>query len=392
VTLSQLVLRVRYSTPAAVGSHDPLKMDPLGIRVTEIKGIWRWWARSFVAGVLYDKGYLRGKRGQDALRIPTEREARAISCLVGKVLGLGYVGERGAEASRYKILAIPLGKKSQGGVNVQRLQRIKLLELGGRVEYDVGLEFEIRVSRRISTDTAIIYEPAIKVLLVMLQLSGVGKGSRRGLGSLDIIDISDRFVPRDLRSLIESAYSGVEKAIETHGNECGLRDLSGSSGARDFLPPLPCVSKSMVGGVYVSRIYVSKGVSFEDIHNFFLRSERCKRLYGNPRCYDELRKMLNSWFLGLPRSQRRTGYIIRSKEISRRASSILISYHSRDNFFGDGAFISFLLSEDWPSEIEWVGRGSQSIKLDTRRIIDASKIAYDELNKYLNGNIGAVWP
>jgi len=391
--LSQLVLRVRYLTPAAVGSHDPLKMDPLGIRVTEIKGIWRWWARSFVAGVLYDKGYLRGRRGQDVLRIPTEREARAISCLVGKVLGLGYVGERGAEASRYKILAIPLGKKSLGGVNVQRLQRIKLLELGGRVEYDVGLEFEIRVSRRISTDTAIIYEPAIKVLLVMLQLSGVGKGSRRGLGSLDIIDISDRFVPRDLRSLIESAYSGVEKAIETHGNECGLRDLSSSSGTRDFLPPLPCVSKSMVGGVYVSRIYVSKDVSFEDIHNFFLRSERCKRLYGNPKCYDELRNTLNSWFLGLPRSQRRTGYIIRSKEISRRASPILVSYHSRDNFFGDGAFISFLLSEDWPSEIEWVGGGSRSIiKLDTRRIIDASKIAYDELNKYLNGNIGAVWP
>ncbi len=400
--MSQLVLRVRYSTPASVGSHDPLKMDPLGIRATEIKGIWRWWARSFVAGILYDKGYLRGKHGGDVLRVPTEIEARVISCLVGKVLGLGYIGERGAEASRYKILAIPLGKKDLKDINVRKLQRIRLLELDNRkVEYDIGLEFEIRVSRRVFTDSAIADEPAIKILLVALQLSGIGKGSRRGLGSLDIIDIRGLDAPNDLKPLIESAYTDVDRVLEAHGNQCGLRELSASSETRDFLPPLPCVSKSMVRGIYVSRIYVSRNVRFEDIHNFFLRSERCRRLYENYKCYDDLRKTLNAWFLGLPRFQKRveTGYMIKSREISRRASPILVSYHSGENLFGKGAFISFLLSENWPSELKWIGKDFQStnrdipdIKIDTNRIIIASEITYNELREYLNKNIEAIWP
>jgi len=373
-----------------------MEPDPLGLRATEIKGLWRWWARAFVAGALFDLGYLRGQVGRDVLRRPTAREAQAISLAVGKLLGLGYAGVSGAEASRYRIAITPLnvGFEDPRGYG---LQRLRLLGLGARRSFRVlkeGSEFEIRIARRGPGPGGLAGDAAVKILLVSLQLSGVGKGSRRGLGSLDVIDSrGDLGVGGGgVRSLIEGAYQDVRDLLERRAGELGIARAAGAVG---HLPPLPSMGKASVMGEGISRVCLSSA-GFDVVHNFFVRSERCRRLYGDPRCYDDLRRGYSAWFLGLPRSQRGSGYIIKSRDISRRASPILVACHSRENLFGGGCFISFLLSEDWPSEIEWrEGSGSRVIRLNTTVIIDAFKAAYSEFERYLGSlgsSLGVVWP
>jgi CRISPR-associated protein Cmr1 len=119
-------------------------------------------------------------------------------------------------------------------------------------------------------------------------------------------------------------------------------------------------------------------------------------LAGSPTCDDDLRKTLNAWVLGLPRGRGgaiSTGYTLRS--ISRRASPILVAYHTRVNSLGEGAYISILFSADWPTEVEWYGAGHQRIAIDLNRLCDAYTIAVNELTAYLQ-RLGivtsSIWP
>ncbi|HEU97784.1 MAG TPA: CRISPR-associated protein Cmr1, partial [Fervidicoccus fontis] len=73
-----LRLKVTNFTPLLVGWYEPNIVDPIGLRPTELKGIWRWWARAFACGVLYDGG---------SNPLPSD-----LVKIVGKDLGLGYAG------------------------------------------------------------------------------------------------------------------------------------------------------------------------------------------------------------------------------------------------------------------------------------------------------------
>jgi CRISPR-associated protein Cmr1 len=57
------VFGVSLATPMIVGWFEPGQLDPLGVRATEVKGLWRWWARAFVAGAMYDLGLFEGDSG-----------------------------------------------------------------------------------------------------------------------------------------------------------------------------------------------------------------------------------------------------------------------------------------------------------------------------------------
>lgn len=46
--MTGITIEVVNSTPLLVGWYDPNLVDPLGLRTTEIKGIWRWWARAII--------------------------------------------------------------------------------------------------------------------------------------------------------------------------------------------------------------------------------------------------------------------------------------------------------------------------------------------------------
>jgi len=396
----EALIELETSTPASVGWYEPSKQDPIGIRASEIKGLWRWWSRTCIAGAMYDLGLLSGYSGGGILLKPRDVEVEAISCFVGKVLGLGYVGEGGSEASRFVIHVDarnqPKPIRLRDLANIRRLQRPRLLTLRRNVDVegiDRGYRFTLVVKGRVSRHSD-AEELALRILYMAIQLSGIGKGSRRGMGSLDIVSRGPgiaRF--GDIRKLIESVYSDCLEIVKKYRERCVKYEPK----QRSVIPPLPALSKSAYQNtINVARVYVAEDVRFEEIHNFFLRSKRCRVLHGGPTCVDDLRNELAAWVLGLPREQRGTGYFIKSPDVSRRASPILFSYHSKRNAFGPGAFISVFLSGDWPKALRWRGPGSgRDIDVDFQMLARAYSTAISELERYLNAvgaQLRAIWP
>jgi CRISPR-associated protein Cmr1 len=397
------VIQVRNTTPLLTGWYKPNLADPVGLRPSEIKGLWNWWARAFVSGAMYDLGLLRGSESPDVLLKPKRAEAEAIACLVGKILGLGYVGRAESEASRF---AIRVEHVYPGSLVARKfensLQRIRLLSLGERAVrgYDEGHLFQIIVKKRTSKYRAEELT-ALKILVASLLHSGVGKGARRGLGSLDVKP-PDAITERSVKDLLANIYRDcvemVEKARDKYYRECaqflgGLKDTGQSTSP----PPLPCISKKSIEGLEISRIFTVRGVSFEQLHNFFVRSARCKVLVGSAICSDDLRSALAAWILGLPRGrEEETGYSIRTRGISRRASPVIMSYHERFNAYGDGAYVTIFVSGDWPTQLEWTnGATTQIINIDTKTLINAYRIAISELESYLkklNASVQHIWP
>jgi CRISPR-associated protein Cmr1 len=390
---------VETSTPASIGWYEPSKQDPVGLRASEVKGLWRWWSRVCIAGAMYDLGLLRGKPVEGNLIGPDKAEIKAVSYLVGKILGLGYAGEEGSEASRFTIhisASEARLRKIKLKALANLLQRPRLLTIKQDIEgIDRGSRFTIVVRRRVSRYPD-AEELALKILYLAIQLSGLGKGSRRGMGSLDVISISGITLSYSgLRELLDEVYSGCIKIVENYKSTC-LKYLS--PGQQLGIPPMPVLSKNKYqGNVNVAQVYIVENVRFEDIHNFFLRSQRCRVLYNKSDCQDDLRKNLAAWVLGLPREQRGTGYSIATRGVSRRASPILISYHSKRNSLGSGAFVSVFLSGDWPKVLEWRGAGSSSRKIvvDPQVLVNAYITAINELSKYLSSlrtSLRPVWP
>lgn len=386
---------VSNSTPLLIGWHDPLKIDPKGIRTTEIKGLWRWWARAFVAGAMYDLGLLKGEHNKEGvLAKPSKEDVEAISCFVGKIMGLGYTGSLDAEGSRFILYSEPLQNLRIRNLK-DEFQRIRLLSIKRSVEtLEPGGGFRVVVRKRVERYRD-AENTALRILIVSLQLSGLGKGGRRGLGSLDIRSRIDFVRERNLKDLVENVYRETIEIIRKYADLCIKRSFVEKR--EDLIPPMPLVSKGSYKNLKIFQILSVRNVSFRSLHNFFVRSERCRVLYGNYICEDDLRKTLNAWILGLPREQKSTGYSIRSETIVRRASPILLSYHARGNIFGEGGFISVFISGDWPLRLEWCegSSGCKDINIDPTRLVNAYSTAIKELNEYLsklNANITYIWP
>jgi CRISPR-associated protein Cmr1 len=313
---------------------------------------------------------------------------------VGKIMGLGYTGSLDAEGSRFILYS-----ESLQNIRIRNLkdefQRIRLLSIKRSVEtLEPGGGFRVIVRKRVERYRD-AENTALRILIVSLQLSGLGKGGRRGLGSLDIRSRIDVVRERNLKDLVENVYRETIEIIRKYADLCIKRSFVEKR--EDLIPPMPLVSKGSYKNLKIFQILSVRNVSFRSLHNFFVRSERCRVLYGNYICEDDLRKTLNAWILGLPREQKSTGYSIRSETIVRRASPILLSYHARGNIFGEGGFISVFISGDWPLRLKWCegSSGCKDINIDPSRLMDAYSTAIKELNEYLsklNANITYIWP
>ncbi len=413
-----LVLEVTNSTPMLVGWYSPELVDPQGLRATEVKGIWRWWARAVIGGALYDECMLVGERSDEILRKPTSAEIKSINCLVGKILGLGYATREGAEASRFTLkietLTQGLERKVRCASREEGYKRMELLSLGkGTMYYLPGVIFRITVDR-VRSRYSDAENLAVKILVLALQLMGVGKGSRRGLGSLDLNGLDSRItMPSELRKLLDKVYNEAKDIVKKYAKECPRINVKPCN--QRSLPPMPVISKLTSKDVGVradinfdiASVYLIRSSSkdpqemFRDIHNFFVRSERCKKLFNNPKCYDWLRKNLKAWILGLPRTQRDprtridTGYRIKIEDVDRRASPIIVSYHSKNNRFGDGVFATFILSADWPREMEWISSKDKKPKPVEVDVLSAMNTAFNEFIDYVDRagySHERVWP
>jgi CRISPR-associated protein Cmr1 len=405
--MNKVTIDVISTTPLLAGWYNPNLVDPSGLRTTEIKGIWRWWARAIVGGVLYDEGILVGVKEKNIVKKPSRDEVNLISCYVGKILGLGYVGPQGSESSRFTVRTETLSSRPEEKVSqaARKYQRLNLLALSNYdIEY-IPENTKFRITIQVRPKNKDGENLALKILILALQLSGVGKGARRGLGSLDVINITapGSRIPYGLRELVDEVYESALDVVGRYGIECS--DKAVRSRSTRTLPPLPVISKSVIEGVNVSSTYVIREDKdlrslFYDVHNFFVRSERCRKLYNKTVCSDELRLKQQAWILGLPRSQRGTGYevktVARSEKMVRRASPFIISCHSKENIFGKGVFVTITMSGDWPSELRWLGRGvSKIITIRETDIISATTTAIKEFEEYIRKSgytLAKVWP
>jgi len=278
---------------------------------------------------------------------------------------------------------------------LRNLQRAVLLTLDKRGRQQVrginkGFKFTLVVSKRISKPKYLEAEElAIKILYLALQFSGVGKGARRGMGSLDItsikVDGREQSIPRNISELLDEVYNKCRKIVEEYCSECIDSSKTRHQVKNHSIPPIPVLSKSKYQNIYLTQVYIVRGVNFEDVHNFFARPTRCRVLYKTPICKDYLRNKHYAWVLGLPRTQHETGYFIGNKgkirsEVSRRPSPIMVSYHSNENIFGDGVFITTFFSGDWPTHMEWrspsqkpreTREKSVSINVNPQTLLDA---------------------
>lgn len=382
-----LKLELKLRTKALLGSYEPSKVDPLmPLRPQTIKGVWRWWARAYVAGVLFDKGCLKGERGKEVTRV---------SRLVGREMGLGFADPRGNEsvASWYVVDVEPREKRYTNTKERDKsLQRIRLLT----IKRDRGIEHILPGSSFLCSLYARPSSPAgrgereeavkaaIGSLLTSIILSCYGKGGRRGLGCFDVSIVggeysSDyRYVqqvgnPEQVKKLINDTRRYVSKLV---GDGCGE--------ATPGLPYLPSISPRVVpgGGLRVFSLYHLRGAFRDllgDLHNFFLRAQRQRRLGGDP-----LRDHHQAWVLGLPRSQRGTGYRVEGE--GRRASPFLLSIKGG----GGTAYLSVFVSSDWPKKIKWVGRKKIELRVEERLLLEAYKLALDTFMDYV-GRLGIKW-
>ena len=416
-------LELTLETPFLPGSADPNVVDSdWPLRPSEVKGIWRWWARALVAGALFNRGLLHGQGNRDAVKVPTRIEANCVSRVVGRGLGLGYAGSDGSMSSCFRIRLERMNFNAPRNVDyglTNRLQRVRLLTLGKRpaqLQYvDRGsATMVIESHTACNLDNASI-EAALYALALALRLSCFGKGSRRGLGCFSVraygrySGIFNRGYgePREPGELVESALNTVGKVVDSMvTKEC--RGLEGKGIGDCELPPMPIVSTNKdytncidakyregvkgLGRLTPYKLIMIQGGQRRDLldvlHNFFLRPTRTRAIHGSYGVQDSLRQELKAWILGLPREQRGTGYEIMGSA-SRRASPMLLAVH------GNEAYLSVFTSADWPSTLRWRGAGSRPLQINEKEVINATAIALGEFMEYLRkSNIQGVkaWP
>jgi CRISPR-associated protein Cmr1 len=374
------VFRLTIATPMSLGWYKPEVLDKrFYIRPPSVKGLWRWWARAFVAGVMYEMGCLAGRSGKGELLVPTSREAEAVSRVVGTVMGLGYAGEKAAMASKFaldvRVLREPSIGDTKGRVWVRGrwadVHRFAYLtRKTPPIKYAVGGDFELEVSGGGPPQ-------ALEVLLVALTLEGLGKGGRKGLGSIDVTAVYRFRLAHDLKQLVEDVRRWLRRWI------------SPCSGKRPPFPPMPAVAEG------VAEIYRVEGLNFSHLHDFFLRSHRARVLKGNYAIPDELRERLLAWVLGLPRKEEKTetGYGIMG-DVKRRASTFIVSFHN-NHVTGKGGYLTVIRSADWPTALEWTGGGYQQINIDFEKVSEAYDTALSEFREYvekLGGSMSRLWP
>ena len=355
-----LEITLASSTPISLGGYDTLPARRLGqavltepFRTQSLRGVARWWSRSLIAGILYAGG-LNG-----------ERLVRRVLDYSGLLWGSSF---RGVSGLRFKTRLESLQRLSRADERaLSQHSRVRLLGLGRRGLSLEALFKRIRGSLILEKATwtslpAHAIYTAIYSLLLSFVLGCLGKGSRRGLGCFDLRVVEGN---PEVRSLTEYALSGrPERLIRAAIGSA--RNLVGSSSVMEYsrLPSIPAIAK----GVF--RLYRCRIDGRRPLEVAVMFSKCVVRGYRR----DGLARRRQAWILGLPRSQRRTGYFINDRGVERRASPIMLAVH------GGWAYMSVFYSRDWPSRLTWRGlRGDSSITVSDSTIRDALNAAVEAI-------------
>jgi len=313
---------VETITPLLIGGYDGRTYhgDTLGsesLRVTSVKGVWRWWARALIAAAMVKK----------LGRCP--RYINVVDSYVSKIFGSTQ------EQSKYSIVVTPhmLNESSYDVIEkLSKVPRVSLLkmrkETKGERFIKPGIKFKITVYR--TRDTNPIEDQfAVWALITSLIFDGVGKITSRGFGKVKINRIDGRSDLRELeearrklyssnnheevenclKGIIENAVDKAEKVREAIGIEINDEDWSALS--THFIE-VPLINNGLMILEVPSKLFKEYRAALEAIGNASLKlyhkvikyvKERMNVSEAKQKAYRESGKDIHTWILGLPRSQ-----------------------------------------------------------------------------------------
>jgi CRISPR-associated protein Cmr1 len=330
-----------------------LNIEPL--RTQSLKGVIRWWTRAFLAGALYRLGY---------------RDGRLLS-LLARLSGRVWGSSESASPFIIRVL------EGRAGVRVcphdlwHRLaaehQRVRLLLLGRRRISPGDLcgiaEADVILYRRLGVITSeTLRDFAAFSMIASLVLGCLGKASRRGLGCFDAMGVS---LQPQLRRLLENLPSSLPELI-AYGvglAEAVVREkvaeLQHGGTGEWGLPPVAAIAP----GYY--RVYLCRLDGIDPLLASIKFSKCVTAQYRRLGGRDPLDGL--AWVLGLPRSQRGRGYLVRTDngrlDVGRRASPIVFTVHR------GYALLQAFYSADWPQHLIHVKSYSRRSIYVTERVI-----------------------
>jgi len=341
-----LILYVTMVTPTHIGSYESHILDELWfLKPSSIKGIVKWWARAIIGGILLDMGMLN------------------IEIIERFLYQIGLGSKLGP--SRVIIRTFTLKQPDINSKDINVYHRLELLSIGRREnkeakvrEYMIDGEFEIILIN----DNSLVD----RITMLSLMLSGIGKGSRKVLGSIDITRVVNfKITEQTLGDFIEKTYDEIKEFIQSN-----LKPKITKTKLE--LPPFPTLNKR------TAQIGIIRNCDPVKLHNFVLKSRR--KISAE-----------DSWILGLPRG-RETGFI--TNDNIRRASSVIFTYHNRLPFKGMEkiGIITIFQSNDFPDKIIHKGQKHKEheIKIDNQAIKGAVKNIIKDLNNTFR--VEWIWP
>jgi CRISPR-associated protein Cmr1 len=385
-------LELRVETPLV-----QLYLDPdWPLRPSEVKGLWRWWARALAAGALFERGLLHGAGRRDVVKTPTREEADCISQIVGLDMGLGYAGRREAQASCFRIRFEEINFAPPRDVSYSLAAKFQLLRQLVRSDYyttqhsaryigDGSATLVVEEHIPCSLDNRAV-EAALGALALALRLSCFGWGGRRGLGCFSVKAYgrySSLFTkePRELiKRAMAAASAVVDRAVSTVDRTARCRGLWHMEPPKCALPPMPALSTARRYGACIKDstaltpyLLVSvKGVRPEDLHNFFVPSTtQSASLASRDIAVLQTLKSL----------------IIGTEAVARRPSPMMLVTAGRN------AYLSVFTSADWPRELQFK-RWPWRVSVTEMDILTATSLALKEFIDYakkLGGTI-EMWP
>jgi len=347
------------------------------IRPSEIKGVWRWWARVILGTVLWNKNYEVDYQILDKIISDLFGSEDSSSKLLLKV----NIVSSFEKIKKEDVESFAKNLKTQMGIS----SRIDLLSLKSKVKKDIkelliepGLEFELIV-----TTTSDLSEEEASFakysLILSLLFSGIGSMLSRGFGKVKVLNINDKEIEKILNEIysgktkdevkkgienlisqaLESAAKYFEKNVE--GNEKLMRDLRER---KSKIPNIPLLDQSSfrfeVVKIYRKNIHLDQilfcilsstmKIEWKSIAKTKTMFHQLKQKEQKDEVKREKGHLYHTWILGLPRKGQDkrgqdTGYI---SDINRYPSSIsftLVKLNNDDYVIILFGFLTQALSE-----------------------------------------------
>jgi len=357
-----LELKLRAITPILIGGYDTETYhkeldlrEPL--RTSSIKGVMRWWARALIGGAIYREYGV----------FPTiEIADEYVSCLLGSTRSsskvaiethinhkqarlIEFKGEwrkerdrRGREKEKLVRITAWVDQESIGTTDFSRCARLKLLFINPRDPlsgYAPGTEFSLRVYKNAVSDMSDVEKQlAVFSLILGIFFDGIGKIISRGFGKMEIAEVKCgdeikeleerlRGIFNDVKSseraddAIKQLLKGAQEKADEYIEEKQLSPASKLSQK----PEIEVLDKSYFDYELINKFYNDWQQAVISISRAFLKASWKQYLSMSLKSPGE---QLHTWILGLPRSQRRTGYFLLKKnkeEAGRRRSPIRIT-------------------------------------------------------------------